>query len=115
MTTKEKIFNFAECLVFHSSGELELVKHEEDDSKDKNVEAATFLKWNGHRLGRDLELYAFMEELGGTPNLLCNLLGELLIPIKKLALSYKEGGVLLQEWGSEVFEGKRLTEWVELF
>ena len=115
MTTNEKVFDFANCLVAQSNGTIKLVKHEKDDSKDECKEAATFLKLKGARVGRDLELYNFMSEISGVKIMLCSLLEELLLPIRSVPLSYSKGKVFLRDWGCEVFKGEYKVSWVDLF
>ena len=68
-----KLKAFAEKLVEYSGGKLRLVAGEQDDSDDRDGEAATFLKLNDKRLGRDLEMYRFMSEVAGEGITLCNI------------------------------------------
>ena len=116
MDTKERVFEFAETLASYSD-KITLVTSEEDGTAEECKEAATFLKVNGKRLGRDLELYCFMSELSSDKNMLCDLLGEILLPIGKipLALAYREGSVVLRNWGNEVFDEEQAKEWKSLF
>lgn len=115
MTIKEKIFDFAECLIDGSGGEIYMVFNEKAESNKTDKEAAHFLKLDGKRLGRDLELYNFMVKIMGLEGVLVRLLEEILIPIKKLELSYSKGSSYLKDWGCEVFKPELKEEWTNLF
>jgi len=112
---KDKIFEFANILSQYSGGVLRLVEHEENKSEKHTPEAASFLKLNGRRLGRDLEVYAFMGKCAGEEQLLVSLLEELLLQVKDSALSYEKGSEYLKAWGHKVFDEDILSTWDELF
>ena len=114
MTIKEKIFCFAKCLIDSSNGAIRMAFQEEDDTTEVNKEAANFLKNKGNRLGRDLELYAFMGEITSVPMMLTNLLTEIFYPIQKEKWS-KQAADYLKTWGVEVNEGENKGEWIKLF
>ena len=85
MTIKDRIFDFAQCLIDSSGGELVMAFNEQDTTTQTDKEAAHFLKYKSKRLGRDLELYSFMDEIMGTPSLLAHLLEEILLPGREAA------------------------------
>lgn len=94
-----------------SDPQLRLVKNEEDDSDKQQLEAATFLKLNGKRLGRDLELYGFMIRIGAAETA-AQLLEEIVLPIKRVApKAFAAGMAQLRTF--DVFEEKQ-AGWLEL-
>ena len=114
MTIKDKIFDFAQCVIDTSGGKIIMALNEEDNTNETNKEAAHFLKYNNKRLGRDLELYAFMNEIMGTPMLLVHLLEEIIFPIKKENWSQTSSDYL-KEWGAEVNKTEKREDWTNLF
>jgi len=111
---KDKIFDFAQCVVDNSSGKIRMVFNEEDKTDQEDKTAAHFLKYNDERLGRDLEIYAFMNEIMGTPMLLAYLLEEIILPIKKDDRS-KISSDYLKEWGAEINKPENVNAWIALF
>jgi hypothetical protein len=71
----------AEIAVKHAGGRLRVAHNEEDQTADPQPEAAHFLKLDGKRLGRDLELYAFMVKLAGAAAL-ADFIAEVLIRLR---------------------------------
>lgn len=114
MTVKDRIFDFAQCLIDSSEGKLAMAFNEQDTTNQTDKEAAHFLKYKGKRLGRDLELYAFMNELVGLPTLIAYLLEEIIFPIKKEDRS-KICSDYLKEWGIEVNKPENRESWIKLF
>jgi len=92
--------------------QLRIVKNEEDDSDKPQREAATFVKLNGKRIGRDLELYNFMAEFESVPGVVARVLEELVLPIKKTAPAAFAAGIA-QLRTFNVF-GDKQTEWESL-
>jgi hypothetical protein len=72
---------------------LKLVKNEQDDCDKEEMEAATFLKLDGKRLGRDLELYDFMASFMGHAGALANALEEIILPLQETSPSAFEAGM----------------------
>lgn len=95
-----------------SDQQLRIVKNEEDDSEKPQLEAATFVKMNGKRIGRDLELYNFMSEFMGKGGAVASVLEELVLPMKKSAPKAFEAGIA-QLRTFDVFDDKQ-GEWDEL-
>lgn len=69
--------------VQHSGGRLAIVTNQEDTSDTPCMEAANFLKLDGRRIGRDLELYVFMMKVSSDPYALATVIEEILMPIKR--------------------------------
>lgn len=63
---------------------FKVVKSEKNDSIDYNPEAATFLKLNGIRLGRDFEQYAFLKEIIGIDEVIVMLFEEVVLPLEEI-------------------------------
>lgn len=108
---KKKIFGLAECLVKESDGEIRLAFHEADESKTYEGEAAHFLKHNEKRIGRDLELYAFMSEVAGIGDMLTRLLQEVLWKLKEVVSAYGAAMEYMKLWGLDVFPEKLHKDW----
>jgi len=114
MNIKDKLFDFAQCVIDSSNGAIRMAINEDDDTNKTNKEASNFLKNKGKRLGRDIEIYAFMDKVMGTPMMLTNLLVEIFIPIQKEEWS-RQIADYLKIWGVEVNEGENKREWIKLF
>ena len=91
-----------------------MASNEQDATNQIEKEAAHFLKYEGKRLGRDLELYTFMDEIVGLPTLIAFLLEEIIFPIKKEKWS-KASSDYLKEWGIEVNKPENKEQWINLF
>ena len=62
----EKLLDICRTMAEHSDGRVALVHAEKDECQDPEMEAAHFLKLDGQRLGRDIELLGFMADIAGT-------------------------------------------------
>lgn len=62
---------------------LKVVKQEQLDSSEPDPDAETFLKYDGSRWGRDLELYVSIADIVGQRGLAATLLEEIILPLKK--------------------------------
>lgn len=60
-----ELLDICRTLESNSDGRVHLVYAEGDETQDPEMEAAHFLKLDGIRLGRDIELLGFMTELAG--------------------------------------------------
>lgn len=113
----EKINALASLLVENAPTLLRVAFNEEDDSKDQQPEAAHFLKFNlngdERRMGRDLELYNFMEKIAGEPMLLTTLLQELVMPLKSYTPEAFTAGIAYLRDQSALF-GDSHQEWNDL-
>jgi hypothetical protein len=114
-----ELLKIAETAVEASEGRLRIAAHEEDESEEINYTGGRFLKLDGKRLGRDIELYAFMGEMSessGWNAILPMFLEEVLLEFQgELPESYASACEKLQALGKLVYKGKQLQEWNELF
>ena len=112
-----ELLKIAELAVQHSGGRLRLAFNEEDESEDFVGGAARFLKLDGKRLGRDIELYGFMgDDIAGWQQTLAMFLEEILLPLKsELTKSYAEAGEALRTLGESVYPENILQQWRDLF
>lgn len=113
----EKINKLAELLAQKAPGQIRIAFNEEDRTTAKQPEAAHFLKFTldgvERRMGRDLELYNFMATVAGEQAVICDLLGELVMPLKSYTPeAYKAGIDFLREQ-APVF-GERAAEWTTM-
>lgn len=97
--------------LFTQSGNFTLSFKEEDETTEQQPEAGHFLKRDGKRYGRDMELYRFISNIGGDEGLLCMLLEELALPARAMDESFYQSIVpWFLEQGSKVFPD-RIEEW----
>ncbi len=68
-----------------SEPRLKVVQQEQSDSPQADPDAETFLKLDGRRWGRDLELYASVYDIIGPIGLAATLLEEIILPLKELS------------------------------
>lgn len=113
--TRDKVFAFAECLVAQSTDQLRIAHNEKDATTENDIEAAHFLKLDGKRIGRDLELYGFMAKIMGEGPMLTHLMSEILYGVKHLEAAYQTGSECLREWGIDIFEADKHKDWIALF
>lgn len=111
------LLKIAEVAVQYSDGRLRLAFNEEDDSEDFVGGAARFLKLDGKRLGRDIELYGFMDDsIAGWQQTLAMFLEEILLPLKSvLPESYTKAGEALRTLGESIYPDNILQQWRDLF
>ena len=112
--TKDDFLQIAKTIAEFSNGKIRIAFNEGDDSTESENEAAHFLKLNGKRLGRDVELYGFMASLS-PEQALPDFFGLLFFIKEECPESYKKASVQLKELGSKVYEGDILNEWNRLF
>jgi hypothetical protein len=62
---------------------LKVVQQEQPDSSEPDPDAETFLKYDGSRWGRDLELYASFMKILEPRVLAATLLEEIILPLKE--------------------------------
>ncbi len=111
MENRERLMNIANALV-DVNDDIRLAYNEEDDSTDVNKEAAHFLKYKEKRIGRDIELYAFIGEIDSVIGMLTDFLGEVLLPLKQQDSIPAQA---VMDWGFEELEAERWEEWKGLF
>lgn len=106
----------AEIAVQHSGGRLRIAHNEEDISKGADKEAAHFLKLDGRRLGRDVELYAWMMELQGDAATLADYIMEVLIPVEQaIPEAGRHMAVFLKAEGRAFVPPEHVEAWNGLF
>ncbi|MEK7520051.1 MAG: hypothetical protein AAB581_02305 [Patescibacteria group bacterium] len=112
-----ELLKITEVAVQHSGGRLRLAFNEEDESEEFIGSAARFLKLDGKRLSRDIELYGFMgDDIAGWQQTLAMFLEEVLFPIKsELPESYAKAGEALRTMGESVYPKNILKQWRGLF
>jgi hypothetical protein len=78
---------------------LKVVESEMSDSPEADPDAETFLKLDGKRWGRDIELYVSMLEFIGPLGVAASLLEEVIIPLKESSpAAYIKGIEMLREF-----------------
>ncbi|MFH1233679.1 MAG: hypothetical protein V1649_03460 [Patescibacteria group bacterium] len=114
---RAKLFEIAKTAVQYSGDHLRLAFNEEDGSEKFVSDAAHFLKLDGKRLGRDIELYGFMgDSIAGWQQTLAMFLEEILLPLKSmLPESYAKAGEALRTLGELVYPDDIIQQWRELF
>jgi len=111
MNIREKLMAIAKDIAA-TNPDIRLAYNEEDNSIEENKEAAHFLKYKDKRIGRDIELYAFMAELSSEIVMLCDFLEEIIFPLK-LQGSTAEKSIF--DWGLEILPEDSRDAWAELF
>ena len=71
-----------DCLA-NNEPRLKVVHQEQPDSSEPDPDAETFLKYDGSRWGRDLELYASFLKIIEPRTLAATLLEEIFLPLKE--------------------------------
>jgi len=89
---------------------LKVVESEMSDSPEPDRDAETFLKLDGKRWGRDIELYVSMIEFIGPLGVAASLLEEVIMPLKESSPeAYIKGIEMLREFDV----GEEPAEWRE--
>ncbi|MEI6154763.1 MAG: hypothetical protein WCQ90_11820, partial [Deltaproteobacteria bacterium] len=87
-----------DCLAYNEP-RLKVVQQEQPDSSEPDPDAETFLKYDGIRWGRDLELYASFVKVIGPRGLVATLLEEIVLPLKELSpLAFVKGIELMSDY-----------------
>lgn len=89
--------------LFEALAEVEpriaVVDAQQWDNPDADPDAETFLKLNGKRWGRDLQLYASVIELIGPRGVAATLLEEIIVPLKETSpAAYAKGIEIIREF-----------------
>jgi tetrahydromethanopterin S-methyltransferase subunit G len=111
LDSRKRLLEIAEAIAA-TNANIRLAYNEKDNSKGVNLEAAHFLKRSGKRVGRDIELYAFMGEISSVIEMLCDFLNEVLCPLK---LQNSPPGQAVLDWGYEELSIDQWDEWEALF
>jgi len=113
---KKELFRIARLAADHSGGRLRLAENEADASAIEEPEAAHFLKADGRRLGRDIEIYGLMGEAVGWEMALTIFLEEVVLPIITFSReSYDAASADLRDLGLKVFPEDLREQWRNLF
>jgi len=93
---EEGIRALFDCLAYNEP-RLKVVQQEQPDSSEPDPDAETFLKYDGIRWGRDLELYASFVKIIEPRGLAATLLEEIVLPLKELSpLAFAKGIELMR-------------------
>lgn len=111
-----ELLKVVEIAVQHSDGRLRLAFNEEDETEQFLASAQRFLKLDGKRIGRDLELYGFMgDNVIGWQQTLVIFLEEILLPLKgELPKSYTKASRALCTLGELIYPENVLQLWRDL-
>lgn len=114
---RAELLGIAEIAVQHSDGRLRLAFNEDDASEEFIGSAGRFLKLDGQRIGRDIELYGFLgDEIVDWQQTLVMFFEEIILPIRGvLPESYTNAGEALKTLGDSVYSGYRLKLWRKMF
>lgn len=111
-----EILTIAQSAADKSAGRVNLVYNQEDETEDFTPEAARFLKLDGKRIGRDIEVYNLMGKAIGWESTLVFVLEELALPLYKIPESQADAFVKLEKLGEKVYEKKdQLDAWRNVF
>lgn len=112
-----ELLKIAELAAKASEGRLRVAAHEQGNSEEVDYAGNRFLKLDGKRLGRDVEMYDFMGSGPvGWEGTLPMVLEEVILPLKKeLPESYAIASERLKRLGETVYEGDILNSWNGLF
>lgn len=113
---RQELLDLATALA-NASPEVLRVALSEDDKLPAAVEdTAHFLKLNERRLGRDLEMYGFLDEsIEGWQETLVLFLQEVVLPLRQTApAAYKVACEKLKEMGKKVYPADLQSKWEEL-
>lgn len=90
---------------------LKLVRSEEWDSPQPDPDAEAFLKLDGKRWGRDIELYVSVIELIGSRGVAATLLEEIIIPLKETSPgAYTKAIEIMRDFDT----GENPAEWRQM-
>ena len=111
-----ELLKIVEIAVQHSDGRLRLAFNEEDETEQFLASAQRFLKLDGKRIGRDLELYGFMgDNVIGWQQALVMFFEEIIFPLRtKVPQSYLEAGEALCLLGESIYPEGILQPWCDL-
>jgi hypothetical protein len=108
---KGDLMQLAQHVCEASGGRVRLAFNEDDATDEKVADAAHFLKLDGRRIGRDVELYALMASVGGKQVMLADFLEGVVLPLQVVPESYRVALEAMRRLGRSVFAGKHGHEW----
>ncbi|MEN6615481.1 MAG: hypothetical protein ABFD12_02905 [Syntrophorhabdus sp.] len=99
MTLNQKAIQLLFESLVEKESRLTIAHAEQGDTADPDPDAETFLKLDGKRWGRDLELYASVIDLIGPRGVAATLLEEIVIPLKEFSpVAFARGLEILREY-----------------
>ena len=110
MTPREKLLAIAKEVA--TNPDIELVYNQEDNSTKENKDAVHFLKHKGVRVGRDIEVYAFLSEISTELEMWCDFLSEVIFP---LLLHDSKAAKSIMAMGFKLLAEEHWDEWGDLF
>jgi len=111
MKNRKRLLNIAAAIAMTNT-DIRLAYNEENETTNVDREASHFLKYKEKRVGRDIELYAFLCEIEGEVAMLCNFLGEIILPLK---LQGSLSAQAVEDWGIELLDKECWDDWRGLF
>ena len=108
---RKRLLDIAAAIAMQNT-DIRLAYHEMDNSTEVNDEAAHFLKYKEVRVGRDIEMYAFLGEIEGDIAMLCDFISGVLFPLNQ------EGSIAAQanmDWGCELVDKENWDDWRACF
>ncbi len=109
--TRKRLLDIAAAIAMLST-DIRLAYHEMDNSTDTNEDASHFLKHKEKRVGRDIELYAFMTKVKSEITMLCDFIEEVLFPLDQ---QNSIAAQAVMDWGCELIDAESWDDWRELF
>ncbi len=111
---KDKFMQIAANIAEVSGGRIRLAFNEDDDTTELQPEAAHFLKLDGKRIGRDIEVYGFMARVSGNETALADFC-EVILAVKSVPESYRVGVAAMKTLGREVYPPELIEQWDAIF
>lgn len=116
MDLRDELMKLAETMVAAAPETLRLAYNEDDATTDEVKDAAHFLKIDGRRFGRDIELYGFMGKMQGEWNAIVDFAAEVVLPIKAAApAAYAIAAERLKTFGRDHLDADKIGDWEALF
>lgn len=111
----DDLVKLADEMCKRSEGRIRLAVGESDRDMSPNPNAGHFLKFDGVRLGRDLETYAWVSGHKSPDTLEIELFEELALPLEEACPEAHEAARnMLRDFGDKVFRGETRRDWRHL-
>jgi hypothetical protein len=113
---RQNLLKIAAEIADASDGQFRLAKGEADQLRTPEKQAATFLKYDERRFGRDIELYGLMSSMRGEDGALVQFAQEIVLPLKNAApASYAVAAESMKSLGRKIFPAKMIDDWNAIF
>jgi hypothetical protein len=113
---RQNLLKIASEIADASDGQFRLAKGEADLLRTPQKHAATFLKHDEKRFGRDIELYGLISSMRGEHGALVQFAEEIVLPLKKLAPeAYTVAAEGMKTMGRDIFPAKMIDDWNAIF